>query len=218
MKVGSAVTIDARAVWSNVRGVSALEHPLRAPNSLRPSRCPTRSRRCLTRLASPICGTGCPTPVVRRVGNPTSSSACGAISAGPNVCWSRAAMPVTWCSTSTSTRSRRRALGAIRNSNSPRCPAVRRRNRAGTCCSARAATVTDVRRHQPTFDTLEVHLIAPVAQGIEHPPPKRGAASSILAGRAILGRPSLFGGPTSQWRRIRGEGGCPTYAWKTASL
>ena len=27
-------------------------------------------------------------------------------------------------------------------------------------------------------------LHAPVAQGIEHPPPKRGAASSILAGRA----------------------------------
>lgn len=27
---------------------------------------------------------------------------------------------------------------------------------------------------------------APVAQGIEHPPPKRGAASSILAGRATL--------------------------------
>src|SRR5262245_56961000 len=27
---------------------------------------------------------------------------------------------------------------------------------------------------------------APVAQGIEHPPPKRGAASSILAGRAIF--------------------------------
>src|SRR6266851_2275202 len=27
--------------------------------------------------------------------------------------------------------------------------------------------------------------IAPVAQRIEHPPPKRGAASSILAGRAI---------------------------------
>ena len=27
---------------------------------------------------------------------------------------------------------------------------------------------------------------APVAQGIEHPPPKRGAASSILAGRATF--------------------------------
>src|SRR5215471_11897660 len=30
------------------------------------------------------------------------------------------------------------------------------------------------------------HLNAPVAQGIEHPPPKRGAASSILAGRATF--------------------------------
>ena len=34
--------------------------------------------------------------------------------------------------------------------------------------------------------TIGSHHIAPVAQRIEHPPPKRGAAGSIPAGRATF--------------------------------
>src|SRR5262245_44491252 len=77
------------------------------------------------------------------------------------------------------------------------------------------------RKRVAAVDRLAVALDrAPVAQRIEHPPPKRGAASSILAGRANLrsGTPRelRWAGHAGHPSRVHSDGGrrslCPASA------
>ena len=89
-----------------------------------------------------------------------------------------------------------RAVHALTDPRHPRGDMHKRGSFPG--CSAAVARLLweqDVESSIPSTPTIL--LFAPVAQGIEQPPPKRQAARSSRAGRAIVGPPGGIG------RRIR---------------